>query len=207
MQFNEMILDDPSNLEELKTNIRIMKNQILRGSNLISNILKFSQLEEIEIPMKKIEICNILKNSILILKNTYQAKNINIQVDSIGEKLYIQANDFIEDVFENILINAVEHHRNPTVEITVSFSRDKKNDENYLKLEFLDNGRGIADSKKEEIFQRGYSKERSVHGIGLGLSLVKKIIENYKGEIWVEDKVKGDHSKGSNFVLLIPEVD
>ena len=43
--------------------------------------------------------------------------------------------------------------------------------------------------------------------MGLGLALVKKIIDNYNGKIWVEDRVKGDHSKGSNFVLLIPEVD
>jgi len=35
---------------------------------------------------------------------------------------------------------------------------------------------------------------------------VKKIIESYDGEIWVEDRVKGDHLKGSNFILLIPEV-
>lgn len=43
--------------------------------------------------------------------------------------------------------------------------------------------------------------------MGLGLALVKKIIDNYNGKIWVEDRVKGDHSKGNNFVLLIPEVD
>ena len=42
--------------------------------------------------------------------------------------------------------------------------------------------------------------------MGLGLSLVRKIIANYKGHIWVEDKVLGDYKKGSNFIILIPEV-
>jgi len=42
--------------------------------------------------------------------------------------------------------------------------------------------------------------------MGLGLSLVKKIIEKYHGKIWVEDRVKGAQSKGSNFIVLIPEV-
>jgi PAS domain S-box-containing protein len=206
MQFSEAILDDSGNLEELKTNLRIMKDQILRGSNLITNVRKLSQLEDIEIPIKNIEICNILKNSISILEHIFQYKNINIQVHSIGEKLYIHANDFIVDVFENILINAVIHNKNPSLEITVRISRDQKNSVNYLKMEFLDNGNGITDSRKEIIFQRGFTKEKSVHGMGLGLSLVKKIIESCNGKIWVEDRVKGDHSKGSNFILLIPEV-
>ena len=41
--------------------------------------------------------------------------------------------------------------------------------------------------------------------MGFGLTLVKKIIESYKGEIWIEDRVKGDYSHGSNFIFLIPE--
>jgi len=41
--------------------------------------------------------------------------------------------------------------------------------------------------------------------MGLGLSLVKKIIDSFNGKIWVEDKVKNDYSKGSNFTILLPE--
>ena len=64
---------------------------------------------------------------------------------------------------------------------------------------------GISDEIKELIFHRGYRKEKNIRGMGLGLSLVKKIIDSYDGQIWVEDKVKGDFNKGSNFVLLIPK--
>ncbi len=206
LQLNEIICDDLNKREDLKTNLRIMKNQIIRGSNLISNVRKLSQLEEIELSQKKIEICNILKNLISTLKNTYQTKNLNIQVHSIGKNLHVQADDFLVDVFENILINSVRHNRNSSVEITVRISREQKNSVNYLKVEFQDNGKGIANTRKEKIFQRGYTDEKSVQGMGLGLSLVKKIVKNYNGEIWVEDRIKGDHSKGSNFILLIPEL-
>ncbi len=64
----------------------------------------------------------------------------------------------------------------------------------------------MSDTRKEKIFNRGNREINSVHGMGLGLALVKKIIETYNGEIWVEDRVNGDHLKGSNFILLIPEV-
>jgi len=59
--------------------------------------------------------------------------------------------------------------------------------------------------RKQYIFERG-SKEQSLNGgMGLGLSLVKRTIDLYNGKIWVEDRIKGDHSKGSIFILLIPE--
>jgi len=41
--------------------------------------------------------------------------------------------------------------------------------------------------------------------MGIGLSLVKKIIRGYNGKIWIDDKVKNDYTKGSNFILMIPE--
>jgi PAS domain S-box-containing protein len=206
LQLSEIIFDDPKKLEDLKNNLRIMKNQIIRGATLISNVRKLSQLEEIEMSLKKIEICNIFKNLISTLKNTHKTKNLNIQVPSIGKKLHVQADDFLVDVFENILINSIRHNRNPSVEITVRISRAQKNSVNYLKMEFQDNGKGIPNTRKETIFQRGYTEKKSVHGTGLGLSLVKRIIKSYNGEIWVEDRIKGDHLKGSNFILLIPEV-
>ena len=43
--------------------------------------------------------------------------------------------------------------------------------------------------------------------MGLGLSLVKKTIDRYNSKIWVEDRIKGDYSKGSNFIILIPEAE
>ena len=48
-------------------------------------------------------------------------------------------------------------------------------------------------------------KEKGIKGLGFGLSLVKKIIEHYNGKIWVEDKMKGEQNRGSNFIFLIPK--
>ena len=206
-QISQLILDNPKKIDELKINAEIIKEQVIRGAKLVSNVRKLSKLEEAGRSLEKIEILKVLKNTVSFLKKSYKDKNLAIRVDSFGEKLFIKANIFLEDVFENVLINAIRHNRNLLLDITVRISRERRVGINYLKMEFLDNGFGVADFMKEKIFQRGYSKEKGVYGMGLGLSLVRGIIETYNGKIWVEDRVKGDRSKGSNFVLLIPEVD
>lgn len=58
---------------------------------------------------------------------------------------------------------------------------------------------------KQKIFQRGYKKEKSVRGMGIGLSLIDMIMQNYNGEILVKDRIPDDYTKGSVFILKIPK--
>jgi len=206
IQLNELLLGQSEKLEDLEENTQIIKDQVIRGTNLVSNIRKLSQLEETEIFLKRTEICSILKNSINYLKTTFQKKKINLTVASISKQLHVQANELIRDVFDNILINAIKHNKSSIIEIEVKISEVQKSGLNYIKMEFKDNGEGVKNTRKEKIFQRIPGKGKIDYRMGLGLSLVKTIIENYTGEIWVEDRIKGDHTKGSNFILLIPEV-
>jgi signal transduction histidine kinase len=108
-------------------------------------------------------------------------------------------------VFENILINAVKYNSNQIVEILIKVSKQEYKRANYIKIEFIDNGIGIPHKKKKLIFKGGNNNLKGGKGMGLGLSLVKKIIESYKGKVWVENRIKRKTLKGSNFILLIPE--
>lgn len=56
---------------------------------------------------------------------------------------------------------------------------------------------------KEKIFERLERGDKSTYGSGLGLSIVREVIRCYGGKVWVEDRIKGDPGKGSNFVLLL----
>jgi len=206
-QISELLFKKTEEFKDLKFTAQIIKEQVNRGAKLVSNIRKISKLEEDRQSLKKIEILYILKKSISFLKKSHQLKKISVQLNYAEEKFFIKGNDFVEDMFENILTNAVRHNKNLIMEIIVKISREQKNGLSYLKIEFLDNGIGVSDLSKEKIFQRGNSQEKGFHGMGLGLSLVSGIVKDYNGKIWVEDRVKGDYSKGSNFVLLIPEVD
>ena len=97
-----------------------------------------------------------------------------------------------------------KYTNDPLINIDIHISEERDKEKDYCKFQFKDNGIGIPDSRKEIIFQEGNRKDKSVKGMGIGLSLVKKIIERYDGKIWVEDRIHGDYSKGSNFILLIP---
>ena len=64
-----------------------------------------------------------------------------------------------------------------------------------------DHGKGIPDLKKQELFSRFYSK---AEGSGLGLSIVKTLVERYKGKIWVGDRVYEDYKQGTVFGMIFP---
>jgi len=201
----ELYLYEPEKLKDMSNLLKILKDQVKRGANLISNVLKLSQLEETQIITQSTEVYTILQKAVKFIQDGIQERKLKIKVDIPWKKIHIYANDLLIDVFENILFNAVKYNENPIIEISILLSKIQKEGIKYLKIEFKDNGIGIQDSKKEIIFQRGYKKDISIKGMGLGLSLVKKILTGYNGEIWVEDRVKGDYTKGSNFVILIPE--
>jgi PAS domain S-box-containing protein len=193
---------DPNNL---KTILDIFKTEVLRGARLVSNIRKLSQLETDKVSLKKSNLSEVLKTTIKYVQKKYIDKQINLDFHPYKEDLYVRANQLLEDVFENLIINGIQHNDNEIPEVEVKVSRESKDSKNYVKIEFKDNGVGVKDDMKEKIFQRGVGKNKSVKGLGLGLSLVKKVIDSYNGEIWVENRIEGNHSKGSNFIVLIPE--
>jgi len=201
-------LNNPEKLKNMEDLLDIIKDQVNRGAKLISNVQKLSQLEEKEneISIKSMEVCKVLKDAIQFTHKSFPTKNISIQIESIGKKLFVQANNLLLDVFENLLNNGVKFNDNPRIDILIKISKFQKKGIKYIKMEFMDNGMGITDDRKKLIFQKTYKKDISVRGMGFGLSLVKKIMDSYNGEIWVEDNVIGDHTKGSNFIILIPEV-
>ena len=203
-ELSNLYLNKPNSEMKITEFLSVIKNQVMRGSKLISNVRALSKLEEIKNPIHKIELTKILKNCVRLLKKSYPTKNINLHMDFIHDKLYIQANELLNDVFENILTNAVKYNDNSVIEINIKTSSVLKNGINFLKLEFIDNGVGIENIWKDKIFERATNEGRSVSGMGLGLSLVKRIIDSYNGQIWVENRVSGDCSKGSNFIILIP---
>jgi len=205
IEISEKYLNEPGKIRQIKELYKVIKGQFERGTKLISNVRKLSNLENLEKSLKSVKVIKALEEAIKFAQNSVSSKDIDIKIESSEKKIVTRANEFLIDIFDNLLINAVNYNENPKKEVLIKISRESKDDIEYIKFEFIDNGIGISDKRKEIIFQEGFSQEKGSKGMGFGLTLVKKIIESYKGEIWIEDRVKGDYSQGSNFVFLIPE--
>jgi PAS domain S-box-containing protein len=199
-------LGESEKSKEIENISDIIKKQVSRGSKLISNVRTLSELEEKEIITQKVEIGSFLKNSILFVEKAYEERNVSISVSSINGNYFTYANDLLQDVFENVLINSIKYNENPNVEISIGISKQKLDGKKYFRFEFIDNGIGVAEHRKEVIFMSGNRELKGSKGMGLGLSLVNKILQIFNGKIWVEDRIKGDYTKGSKFIILLPEV-
>ena len=200
-------MDSVEDSHNIKPILEIINEQVYRGSSLVNNVYKFSQLEEAEIKLQKFDVEKTILEAIKYVKKNFKNKTINIQFESPKNKISIQADELLKDVFENILINAVKHNDNPNIEIVIKTSKLQDDGIFFLQIEFIDNGKGIPEARRKSIFTRGFKEDRSVSGMGLGLSLVKTIIDKYNAKILIESRVQEDYSKGTNFKLLFPEVE
>ncbi|MFX0022255.1 MAG: PAS domain S-box protein [Candidatus Hermodarchaeota archaeon] len=183
----------------------IINKQIERGAKLVSNVHTLSKLEEEEIHTQPTEICKLMKNAIEFVKKTYNGKVIKINIECEDDNIIINANELLQGVFENIFLNAIKYNENSEIIISIEVSITLLDNNSYYKIEFVDNGIGVPDDRKQIIFQQGNRELKGTKGMGLGLSLVKKILKTFNGKIWVEDRIKNDFTQGSNFIILLPE--
>ncbi|KKK45609.1 hypothetical protein LCGC14_0998090 [marine sediment metagenome] len=184
--------------------LKTITEQVNRGAKLVSNVRSLSEIDDAKIVLGEIESFNFIEKAVKYVEECYKEKNLKITIDAENRSYNVIANELILDVFENVLINAVKYNDNTEIEIIIKISKEKKDKRNFTKFEFMDNGIGIQEERKQNVFER--TNRKSFNGMGLGLSLVNHIISKYEGHIWVEDRVKNDYTKGSNFVILIPEV-
>ncbi len=203
---NIMFRNDHEKLMELGDISEVVKEQAMRGSSLINKIMILTKLNGRNVELSIIKVFEVLNEAVENVIRDFQKRNVNINVEGLSENLKILGNDLLIEVFDNILNNAVKYNDNEKeVKINIRVSKILKDGVSYLKFEFIDYGIGVSDVKKKKLFKEVYSKDISKRGMGIGLSLVKKIVDKYSGKIWVRDRIKGDYNKGSNFVLLLRE--
>ena len=200
----KIFLEDSSQLSKVYNQLDLIAGQIARGIKLISNARNLSQIFNLNTLTKRVEIIKPLNRAIRFVQKNFRDKKLTIKMNPFNEKINVEANELLVEVFENLLINAVLHNLNDSVDITIQITQTLKEDRNFIKVELIDNGIGITDNRKEWIFSSSFKKDKSGKGMGFGLSLVKKIIDSYGGFIWIENRIKGDYSMGSNFVILLP---
>lgn len=205
VQMLEIWEGDSTKLEKKEELREIIFKQVERGENLISNMKKLSKLETQEEQLKKVNVEDMINEAIEQFEPKFSNDHIDVIRDFSNERLLAKGGPLLLDVFNNLLLNAYIHNKSNHKKLWIILNKTQIKGERYAKIEFKDNGIGIPEERKPTIFKRDFNQEKSTGGMGIGLSLIKKIIEKYKGEIWVKNRIKGDHTKGSNFIVLLKQ--
>ncbi len=163
--------------EEYANNARISIKDAMR---IIEKVRTFKELRKID--KREIKLTKVLKRSIDALRPLASEKDIEIKLEDISDE-YVKAGNLLEEVISNIIENSIRHSEGTVVKITQEI-------ENDVIVRIEDDGIGITDDEKKKIFRRGYKKGEGA-GSGLGLYLVKRILENYDGYIQVRDSSFG----------------
>jgi nitrogen-specific signal transduction histidine kinase len=110
--------------------------------------------------------------------------DVDIQVEGDIPTAKVEANEMVESVFRNIIQNAIEHNEEEIAQITIS--GEVSEDDGSLSIHIADNGPGIPDSEKDSVVAEGHTTLQT-GGSGLGLYLVKTVMEDYGGTVSISD--------------------
>ncbi len=204
ISYADYILDEAA--EKLESEHADFLNRIVRSSDymlgLIENLLDYAKIEEGRLDLEKtgFDIVSLARHSVEANNVLASGKNIRIDLESSFDKLMVSF-DYLkmEQVFNNLLSNAVKFSYPKS---KVKFNIEKKKQLLYLTIK--DFGKGIKAEDIDKLFvpfskisHKGTAGEK---GTGLGLTIVKRIIEAHSGTIEVDSEM----DKGTSFIIKIP---
>lgn len=170
---------------------------------IVENLLVLSELEEkgVHLEREDVDLRTLVENILKIFEPRVREKSLGLRLEADGDLPSIKGDSFrMEQMIINLVDNAVKY--TDRGEIRVSLRKKQNN----LVLEVRDTGIGIPEENQARIFERFYvvdrSRSRKLGGAGLGLSIVKHIVELHGGTIRLESKI----GQGSTFTVVLPLV-
>lgn len=177
-------------------------NKIIENSqrltSLSGNILLLSKLENQEniLDNKEFRLDEQLRKSVLLLENKWTEKNIEFDID-LQKQIYYGSEQLLSQVWVNIIDNAIKHSpMGGVIYIGISQTDDA------VTVTVTDHGDGMSEEVQKHIMEKFYQGDRSrkAEGNGLGLALVKRIVELSRGTVEVESSP----GNGASFSVILP---
>jgi signal transduction histidine kinase len=179
--------------DEGKELINLLIHRVKKLHNLIEAILQYSRVGRIKETIKQVNLNEIVTDVIELFQ---PLENIQIEIANQLPVVYCEKTR-IEQVFQNLLGNAIKFMDKPQGKIVIACTEENEN----WKISVSDNGPGIEKQHFVRIFQmfQKLSDSKDLDSTGIGLALVKKIVEMYGGKVWVESEV----GQGSTFFFTL----
>lgn len=197
--YAELLKKDQISEEQRKEYAESIESAASRLSNLISNILKLNKLENQRImpEMEAYDICRQLCECILQFEESWDEKEIELETE-IEDVAMVKADaSLLELVWNNLISNAVKF-----TEPGGSVIIHQTSSENSVEVSVSDTGCGMSSESMKHIFDKFYQGDtsHSKEGNGLGLALVKRVLELMDGDI----QVVSEEGKGTTFTVTLP---
>ncbi|WP_368668070.1 sensor histidine kinase [Aquimarina sp. RZ0] len=190
------------NQEKVNRYMVMIREENKRMLAQVENVLRISQLEKNELNIKKerLEMHDIIEDAVTHVSLIVENRDGYIKMHLGALKSTILANDnHMTNVVVNILDNAIKYSEGaPKIDIYT------ENVKNSIVLKIRDQGVGMSKVAQKKIFEKFFREHtgdlHNVKGHGLGLTYVKRIIDDHHGQIWVES----ERGKGSTFITKLP---
>jgi light-regulated signal transduction histidine kinase (bacteriophytochrome) len=197
VQLTEWTLEDSRNELDKKSKeyLNMLKERTTHMNNMIQDILEYSRIGRIEEKAEKIDLNELVQNIIDLLA---PPDNIKIIIENKLPE-YTADKTRLTQLFENLISNAMKYIDKPDGIIKIGCMEE----ENEWKFNISDNGPGIEEKYFEKIFKIFHTLgiNQTDKSTGIGLTIVKKIIDLYEGRIWVESEI----GKGTTFYFTLPK--
>jgi PAS domain S-box-containing protein len=188
------IKEDDKNLNDQTLQyLNLIENKVEKMDHLIEVILTYAKIDRIDIALEKVNLKDVVENIINII---YLPNHINLTIKR--ELPALKAHRFrMQQLFQNLITNAINSINKPIGIIELDYTENNKE---YV-FTIKDNGIGISEKNQKLIFNKFQSFSRNDKSSGLGLSIIKKIIDTYNGQIWIESELE----IGTTFYIKIPK--
>nr|WP_246723074.1 response regulator [Aliikangiella sp. G2MR2-5] len=200
--FNQLILNSKSINADEKECAQEVEKAGKHLLSLINDVLDLAKVEsgKIDLTLEPVSVRKTVEDCMKLVSPLAQGKNIEIRYDSIGSGTVWSDRVRLRQVLLNLLSNAIKYNKkNGSVELKL----DKK-ENGETKILIIDTGLGIAKNRIGELFQpfnRLEAENSSIEGTGIGLALVRSIVEQMGGSVGVESEA----GVGSTFWITLPE--
>ncbi len=204
MGYIELLLEDRRLDDNQRRYAERALLQVRNNARLIDNMRKLAKVRIMSdadfVPMDLQEtVSQVIEN----ITKMFPDKRVTV-VSSLSPKThYVMANQYLGDLFANIFSNAVKFDASKRVRVDVMIDEESTPQGDSWIISVVDRGRGIPDDRKKVVFERFVTGMTGIKGFGLGLSIVSSIVDKFGGRIWVEDRIKGDPSKGTVFKIML----
>jgi signal transduction histidine kinase len=191
------ILDDCSDKlgEQGNEQMNLLLGRVERMYNLIDGVIQYSKAGRTEEKNVQVNLDDFIPEAIDML---VPPENISITIENTMPVIEC-AETHVMQLFQNLLSNAIKYMDKPQGQIKVGCVEQ----DGFWKFSIADNGPGIEEKHFEKIFKmfQALSVSEDFEGTGVGLTIAKKIVELYGGNIWIESKI----GKGSTFFFTLPK--